>query len=314
MILAVVFGIVDGMSYAVTTENLTKRYGKRTVVENLDLRIPQGTVYGFLGPNGAGKSTTMKMLLSLIQPTSGEVRIMGQPMTRSTRRQLLGSIGSLIESPPGYAHLTGAENMRLVQRLLDLNAQQIDHAVQAVRLQDQMGKKVREYSLGMKQRLGIAMALARQPKLLILDEPTNGLDPAGIEEMRGLLRRLATGGVTVMVSSHLLGEIDKTATVLGIVSQGRMIFQGTRQELFSAAMPDLLIDCSDPQRAQGMLARAYGAQLENSTVRIPGLEDDRAAASVVTGLVSEAIGVHGVRRDEQTLESVFMRLTAGGQL
>ncbi|WGP07728.1 ATP-binding cassette domain-containing protein [Bacillus subtilis] len=302
------------MSYIVATEKLTKTYGSRTVVDGLDLRIPEGSVYGFLGPNGSGKSTSMKMLLSLIRPTSGEAHVLGRPMNRSTRRELLGQIGSLIESPPGYAHLTGAENMRIMQRLLGLEDQHIDFAVQTVRMQDQMDKKVREFSLGMKQRLGIAMALARQPKLLILDEPTNGLDPAGIEEIRDLLRRLADDGVTVIVSSHLLGEIDKTATVLGILSQGRMIFQGTRAELFSAATPDLLIDCSDPHRAQGVLARQHGSRLENATLRIPGLDDDQAVAGVVAGLVGESIGVHGVRRDEQTLESVFMGLTAGGGL
>ena len=206
------------MSLVVSTEKLTKSYGSRTVVQDLDLRIPEGCVYGFLGPNGSGKSTTMKMLLSLIRPSNGQVQIMGRPMNRSTRRELLGKIGSLIESPPGYGHLTGRENMRITQRLLGLNDQQIDFAVRTVRMQNQMDKKVREFSLGMKQRLGIAMALARQPRLLILDEPTNGLDPAGIEEIRDLLRRLAEGGITVMVSSHLLGEIDKTATMLGILS------------------------------------------------------------------------------------------------
>ncbi|UAL30431.1 ATP-binding cassette domain-containing protein [Nocardioides rotundus] len=226
------------MTDIVATEGLTKRYGTRTVVEDLNLRIPEGCVYGFLGPNGSGKSTTMKMLLSLIQPTSGEVQVLGQPMTRGTRRQLLAGIGSLIESPPGYAHLTGSENMRIVQRLLGLNRQQIDFAVATVRMQNQMDKKVREYSLGMKQRLGIAMALARQPQLLILDEPTNGLDPAGIDEIRTLLRRLANDGVTVMVSSHLLGEIDKTANMLGILSQGQMIFQGTREQLMAAPTPE----------------------------------------------------------------------------
>ena len=226
---------------------------------------------------------------------------------------MLGQIGSLIESPPGYAHLTGRENMRIVQRMLGLNDQQVDYAVRTVRMERQMDKKVREFSLGMKQRLGIAMALARQPKLLILDEPTNGLDPAGIEEIRGLLRRLAEGGVTVMVSSHLLGEIDKTANMLGILSQGRMIFQGTRDQLFSAATPDVLIDCTDPQRALGLFARERGACLENSTLRIPGI-DDRTTAGVVAGLVGEGIGVHGVRRDEQSLEDVFMNLTAGGAL
>ena len=163
------------MSTIVATENLSKRYGSRTVVENLNLRIPEGAIYGFLGPNGSGKSTTMKMLLSLIQPSTGQVEVMGKPMTRSTRRAQLARIGSLIESPPGYGHLTGRENMRIIQRLLGLNDQQIDFAIHTVRMQGQMDKKVRNYSLGMKQRLGIAMALARQPKLLILDEPTNGL-------------------------------------------------------------------------------------------------------------------------------------------
>ncbi|SDS04114.1 ABC-2 type transport system ATP-binding protein [Brevibacterium sandarakinum] len=300
-------------STIVATENLTKRYGNRTVVENLNLAIPEGCVYGFLGPNGSGKSTTMKMLLSLIQPTSGNVEIMGQPMTRGTRRSLLGQIGSLIESPPGYAHLTGAENMRLVQRLLGLDRQQVDVAVATVRLQDQMGKKVRDYSLGMKQRLGIAMALARQPRLLILDEPTNGLDPAGIEEMRTLLRRLAGDGVTVMVSSHLLGEIDKTATMLGVLSAGRMIFQGTRSELMVASTPDVIITCTDPQAAAATLGSFNARLTEAGEVAVPGL-DDRQTAGVVAALVGEGIGVYGVARDEQSLEDVFMHLTAGGGL
>ena len=300
-------------STIVTTDSLTKRYGSRTVVEDLNLSIPTGSVYGFLGPNGAGKSTTMKMLLSLIRPTSGDVEIMGRPMTRGTRRHLLGSIGSLIEAPPGYAHLTGAENMRLVQRLVGLTRQQTDDAVRAVRLQDQMDKRVRDYSLGMKQRLGIAMALARQPKLLILDEPTNGLDPAGIDEMRSLLRRLGNEGVTVMVSSHLLGEIDKIANVLGILSGGRMIFQGTRSELMAASTPDVIITCSDPHAAAKAL-RSFDARLtEDGHVAVPDL-DDQQTAGIVAALVGEQIGVHGVHRDEQTLEDVFMHLTAGGGL
>lgn len=297
----------------VSTNNLTKRYGQRTVVEDVNLRVPEGCVYGFLGPNGAGKSTTMKMLLSLIQPSSGEVQIMGQPMNRSTRRHLLGGIGSLIESPPGYSHLTGAENMRVVQRLLGLSDQQINHAVHVVRTEQQMDKKVREFSLGMKQRLGIAMALARQPRLLILDEPTNGLDPAGIEEIRGLLRRLADDGVTVIVSSHLLGEVDKTATMLGIVSQGRMIFQGTRSELMTASAPDVLISCSNPPAATRLLASFDARVTEDNDVAVPGI-DNRQTAAIVATLVSETIGVYGIRRDEQTLEDVFMSLTAGGGL
>ncbi|APU15651.1 MULTISPECIES: ABC transporter ATP-binding protein [Actinoalloteichus] len=301
------------MSCIVATDHLTKKYGARTVVEDLNLRVPEGCVYGFLGPNGSGKSTTMKMLLSLVRPSEGEVRIMGRPMTRATRRQQLGSIGSLIEAPPGYAHLTGRENLRIVARLLDLHDKQIEFAVQTVRMQGQLDKKVRDYSLGMKQRLGIAMALARQPRLLILDEPTNGLDPAGIEEIRDLLRRLADDGVTVLVSSHLLGEIDKTATMLGILSGGRMIFQGTRDELSTASTPDVLIECSDPRRAQALLKPGLDVTVADGILRVPGLKN-QGAAGVVAALVGERIGVYGVRRDEQTLEDVFLSLTEGGGL
>lgn len=297
----------------VTTEHLTKRYGRAVVVDDLGLSIPAGCVYGFLGPNGSGKSTTMKMLLSLVRPTRGEVRIMGRPMERGTRRELLAQIGSLIESPPGYAHLTGAENMRIVQRLLGLTREHIEAAVRTVRLHDQMGKRVRDYSLGMKQRLGIAMALARRPRLLILDEPTNGLDPAGIDEVRTLLRGLAHDGVTVMVSSHLLGEIDRTADVLGILSGGRLLFQGTRNDLFAASRPDLVLRCSDPGDAARALSRSGARLTEDAEVVVPGL-DDRATAEVVAGLVGRGIGVHEVRRDAQTLEDVFMDLTAGGGL
>ncbi|WP_043636895.1 ABC transporter ATP-binding protein [Nonomuraea candida] len=301
------------MSYIVATEQLSKRYGSRTVVDSLNLRIPAGCVYGFLGPNGSGKSTTMKMLLSLVRPSSGEVQVMGQPMNRGTRRRLLGHIGSLIESPPGYGHLTGRENIRLVQRLLDLRDEQIDQAVRTVRMQDQLDKKVRDYSLGMKQRLGIAMALARQPRLLILDEPTNGLDPAGIEEIRDLLRRLSDGGVTVMVSSHLLGEIDKTATVLGILSGGRLIFQGTRDELFAASTPDVLIDTPHPEYANTQLKGMVASRLDHGAVRVSGI-GDQTTARVVAHLVGAGVDIYGVRRDEQSLEDVFMDLTGGGGL
>ena len=269
--------MLEGMNDLVQTFNLTKRYGGRTVVDGLNLRIPRGAVYGFLGPNGSGKSTTMKMLLSLVRPTGGRVLIDGEPMTRRTRRRHLARIGALIESPPGYGHLTGAENMRILQRLLDLPDRDVARAVDAVRMGGQMGKRVLEYSLGMKQRLGIAMALARRPSLLILDEPVNGLDPAGIEEIRRLVCDLASDGVTVMVSSHLLGEIDRTATVLGIIARG-----------------------AAPVRDRDLL-------------RIPGLTR-RATADAVAVLVREGIGVYAVRQEERSLEDVFMALTRGGGL
>ena len=293
------------MDDIITTRHLTKTYGSRTVVDDLDLRVPQGCVYGFLGPNGSGKSTTMKMLLSLIRPSRGEVTVLGRPMNRDTRPGLLQEIGSLIEAPPGYGHLTGRENMAIVQRMLGLTGEQVSRAVATVRLQEHMDKRVREYSLGMKQRLGIAMALAREPRLLILDEPTNGLDPSGIEEVRELLVSLAGSGITVMVSSHLLDEVDKMASVLGILSRGRLIFQGTRSELFARSIPDLVVDTPEPDRA---LALGIPAVRTDRGVRLSGLGNGETAA-LVRRLVEGDVPIHGVRRVRQSLEEVFMDLT-----
>lgn len=299
----------------VRTYQLTKRYDSRTVVDAINLQVPEGSVYGFIGPNGSGKSTTMKMLLSLVTPTSGGVQVMGRTMDRSTRQALLQHIGSLIEAPPGYQHLTGAENMRIVQRTLGLPDAAIIEAVAAVRMQDQMNKRVRNYSLGMKQRLGIAMALARRPRLLVLDEPTNGLDPAGIEEMRHLIRALANHGTSVMVSSHILGEVDKVADVIGIISSGSLVFQGTRNDLLKTSAPDVLIETSHPDHAASALRRRSNipATVDRGRLRLPGF-DQHATAGVVKELVNVGAPIYSVYRDEQRLEDVFMALTRGGQL
>lgn len=299
----------------VRTYQLTKRYNSRTVVDAINLQVPEGSVYGFIGPNGSGKSTTMKMLLSLVTPTSGGVQVMGRTMDRSTRQALLQHIGSLIEAPPGYQHLTGAENMKIVQRTLGLPDAAMIEAVAAVRMQDQMNKRVRNYSLGMKQRLGIAMALARRPRLLVLDEPTNGLDPAGIEEMRHLIRALANHGTSVMVSSHILGEVDKVADVIGIISSGSLVFQGTRNDLLKTSAPDVLIETSHPDHAASALRRRSNipATVDRGRLRLPGF-DQHATAGVVKELVNVGAPIYSVYRDEQRLEDVFMALTRGGQL
>jgi len=298
------------MSAAITTRALTKKFGDHTAVDALDLRVPRGVVYGFLGPNGSGKSTTMKMLLGLTRPTSGEIEVLGEPLTERSRARLLPSIGSMIESPPGYGHLTGAENMRIVADMLGLTSRQVDRALATVRLTDHRHKLVRTYSLGMKQRLGIAMALARDPSLLILDEPTNGLDPSGIEEIRTLLVHLAAQGITVMVSSHLLDEIDKMADVLGILSAGRMIFQGTRDELFRHSTPDLVIETPDPAAA---LATGVPATPVRGGIRISGVDRD-GTARIVHRLAVAGVPIHEVRRVRHTLEDVFMDLTGRGGL
>ena len=192
----------------IEVKSVTKDYGGGKGVFDISFSLEKGEVFGFLGPNGAGKSTTLKMILGLVRPTQGEIQVFGQPMNRSNRIAVLRQVGSLIESPSYYGHLTGEENLRIVQTLRGLPPKAIREVLEIVRLEGQRGKKVCHYSLGMKQRLGIATALLGYPKLLILDEPTNGLDPAGIQEMRELIRDLPSRfGMTVVVSSHLLSEI-----------------------------------------------------------------------------------------------------------
>lgn len=215
------------MKEIVRTNGLTKRYKDNLSVNNLDMVVKEGRVYGFLGPNGAGKSTTLKMLLDLVKPTAGEIELFGRRLNGQSRTSILKNIGSLIESPSYYGHLTGKENLKILQTLLDVPKENMDEVLRIVRLDRQSNKKVSAYSLGMKQRLGLAGALLSFPKLLILDEPTNGLDPAGIQEMRELVCSLPQKyGMTVIVSSHLLSEIDQMAEDIGIIANGKMMYQG----------------------------------------------------------------------------------------
>ena len=310
--------MLEGMNDLVQTFNLTKRYGGRTVVDGLNLRIPRGAVYGFLGPNGSGKSTTMKMLLGLLAPTRGQISVLGRPFTPATRAEVMSRTGSMIENPPGYGHLTGAENMRIAAKMQGLSDQQISRALALVRLTEHKDRLVRTYSMGMKQRLGIALALAREPELLILDEPTNGLDPAGIEEVRRLLVELAGEGVTVMVSSHLLDEIDRMAGVLGVLSAGRLVFQGTRAQLMERSVPDLLVVTPAGRAAlsaevlAGLVpANGPGAAVPAAEgMRVPGLSPD-GAAELARRLVGAGVPVHELRREPKSLEEVFMDLTGG---
>ena len=211
---------------------LTKEYGGIECVAQLNMNVKEGRIYGFLGPNGAGKSTTLKMLLGLVRPTDGEITIFGKRLTPKTRLEILRSTGSLIESPSYYGHLTARENLKIYQTILGVSEKNIDEVLKIVRLDRQKNKKTSAYSLGMKQRLGLASALLSFPKLLILDEPTNGLDPAGIQEMRELIRSLPKQyGMTVIVSSHLLSEIDQMADDIGIIAAGKMKYQGELSRL-----------------------------------------------------------------------------------
>jgi len=292
----------------VATDNLSKEYDGVYRVQELDIRIKEGDIYGFLGPNGAGKSTTMKMLLGLVKPTSGTIEIMGKPFNEKNRRDILASVGSLIESPSYYGHLTGCENMEIIRRLLDLPKKNIEEAVHIVRMENQMEKKVKNYSLGMKQRLGIAMALARFPKLLILDEPTNGLDPAGIEEMRELIKTLPKQyGMTVMISSHILSEIDQMATVVGIINQGCLIFQERMSVLDMQREPQIVLRTSDNNRTYQLLKKT-NPQRTADGLQIGALSDEQIGA-VVQCLCSNGISVYRVEEHRESLEDIFLNLT-----
>lgn len=292
----------------VATDNLSKEYDGVYRVQELDIRIKEGDIYGFLGPNGAGKSTTMKMLLGLVKPTSGTIEIMGKPFNEKNLRDILASVGSLIESPSYYGHLTGRENMEIIRRLLDLPKKNIEEAVHIVRMENQMENKVKNYSLGMKQRLGIAMALARFPKLLILDEPTNGLDPAGIEEMRELIKMLPKQyGMTVMISSHILSEIDQMATVVGIINQGCLIFQERMSVLDMQREPQIILRTSDNNHAFQLLKKA-NPQRTTDGLQIGALTDEQTGA-VVQCLCSNGISVYRVEEHRESLEDIFLNLT-----
>ncbi|WP_010271674.1 ABC transporter ATP-binding protein [Paenibacillus senegalensis] len=217
--------------YVLETSDLTKTYGNYSAVDGVSLKVPQCSIYGFLGANGAGKSTTMKMVLGLIKPDRGSIRVFGRPFPQE-RTRILRRVGALIESPSYYGHLTGYQNLRIVAKLMDVSESQIMETLEWVRLENQADKKVKHYSLGMKQRLGIAMAIVHRPKLLILDEPTNGLDPSGIQEIRSFIKSIPEKfGMTVLISSHLLHEIEQIAEHVGIIHEGQLIYQDTLASL-----------------------------------------------------------------------------------
>lgn len=296
------------MQAIIQTKGLTKVYGGMMRVRDVDLQVREGEIYGFLGPNGAGKSTTMKMILGLVKPSDGQVEVLGLPFTERNRIEILRSVGSLIESPAYYGHLTGRENMRVLQRLLNLPEQNIREAVRIVRMEGQMDKKVRAYSLGMKQRLGIAMAIARFPKLLMLDEPTNGLDPAGIEEIRELIRRLPQEyGMTVMISSHLLSEIDRMATAVGIIQHGELIFQDSMETLRQMRRPVTRIRTSDDALAARKLS-VMGAAHGADGLSLEGATDEQAALAVKK-MVEADVDVYCVEQRMRSLEEVFLEMT-----
>ena len=299
------------MQTVIETKALCKQYGPHTAVDHVELHVPQGCVYGFIGPNGAGKSTTMKMLLGLIHPTAGRVRLLGQELTEKSRLPLLRQTGSLIESPAGYLHLTAQENLEIVADLKGVPHKDIGRVLDIVHLTQDRNRRVGQYSLGMKQRLGIAMALLGSPKLLILDEPTNGLDPAGIQEMRTLIRNMpATTGATVLISSHLLGEMEQMVEQVGIIDHGHILFEGPLTELQRHSRGNVTLRLLDPAKAAPILrANSLTAHSDSCVVTLPPLQD-ALLADLVQKLAACGAGVVELTPHTKTLEEIFLSLTS----
>lgn len=300
------------MKNIITTTNLSKFYGNTASVKDLDLTVPTGSIYGFLGPNGAGKSTTMKMLLGLAKPTTGTIKIFNKELTNQSRMNILSNIGSLIESPSYYGHLTGYENLQIIQKLRNIPEQNIKEALSIVRLSKEKDKKVSHYSLGMKQRLGLAGALISKPKLLILDEPTNGLDPAGIQEIRELICSLPSKyGMTIMISSHLLSEMDQMATYVGIIQKGELLFQDSLEQLHNKSKHHIAIKTLDNEKACNCLSnQSIPCKVKDGYVLLNQM-DNNFVVHCSNLLVNEQIGILRIEEQQKSLEDIFLNLTGG---
>lgn len=296
----------------IETEGVSCRFGQIQAVDTLDLRVPRGAVVGFLGPNGAGKTTTIRMLLGLIRPQGGSIRLGGHDI-RLARSKALTGVGSLVETPAHYPHLTGAENLDITCHMAGLNRRERDRVLGLVGLTAAARRKVKGYSLGMRQRLGLARALLGEPKLLILDEPTNGLDPSGIHEMRTLIKDApARFGATVLVSSHLLGEVEQTADHVALMHQGKLLFQDSIDALLAAHPGGLRIDTNRPAEAAASLSGDHpGLTQDANGLHLPGQFSDGEAAALNRNLVDAGFAVSELRRVKPSLETIFLERTGG---
>jgi ABC-2 type transport system ATP-binding protein len=309
---------------AVETHGLTKRFGRQLAVDAIDLAVPRGSVFGFLGPNGSGKTTTIRVMLGLASATAGNVRLLGQEMPRHGR-EVLPRVGALVEGPAFYPYLSGTANLH---RLDTANryapgatrAARVAAALERVGLSHAANKKVRAYSLGMKQRLGIAGALLSPRELLVLDEPTNGLDPQGTREVRSLVRSLAAGGTTVFVSSHLLAEVEQMCTHAAVMSVGRLVAHGSLEALRRVGQPHVRVLSPDPADARRELARLGliadgGAGPDGdraSTVVAPLPDGAPPPEAIVAALVAAGVRVRGFAVEQPSLEDRFVALTGEG--
>mgnify|MGYP000850797437 FL=1 len=294
---------------AITTNHVRKVIDGTTIIPDISLNVPRGSIYGFLGENGAGKTTTIRLILGLIKPTSGTIEIAGQRLS-TAHRSVLAHVGSLVEGPSLYGHLSGVDNLRIAALLQRVSEERITEVLDIVGLSDAGDKLTSHYSLGMKQRLGIAIALLHQPSLLILDEPTNGLDPAGIKDLRRLIISFQRDyGMTVFLSSHLLSEIEQVATHIGVIHHGQLLFEGTKESLQAQNHPRLSLTTPAIDKAQRVIEKlGITPSVHNGQLIIqPG--SDEKTADIVAELVASAVPVHELRRIDNNLEHIFMQLT-----
>lgn len=301
---------------AVESRGLTKRFGSQTVVDGVDLRVPTGSVYGFLGPNGSGKTTTIRMLLGLVQPTSGSRSLLGYPVPKGAG-DALPRVGALVEGPAFHPYLSGRANLdRLdaADRGSDPRtaSRRCDAALDRVGLLAAATKHYRAYSLGMRQRLAIAGALLQPRDLLVLDEPTNGLDPQGTREVRHLVESLASDGATVLVSSHLLSEVEQICTHLGVMSDGRLVAQGTASELRGGGVATVRVTSSQPREAAAVLSRLGVQEVVEGPTQVHGLLGSVQPEVIVAALVHAGVGVAGFAVTTPSLEDLFVGLTGEG--
>jgi ABC-2 type transport system ATP-binding protein len=297
--------------FVVETERLTKRFGDRTVVDAVDLRVPRGVAFGYLGPNGAGKTTLIRTLLGLTPASSGSMRLLGLPVPES-RAEALARVGAIVEEPRFHAHLSGRENLEIVAAARGHAAfARIDDSLARVGLTARSRDRVRTYSLGMKQRLGIARCLLADPELLILDEPMNGLDPAGIQDFRGFVRSFVSEGRTIVLSSHLLDEVEKTCDAIAIVDQGRVVVQGSITDLRDQGGHTLVVEVDEPARARDVLAARPGVErvVDDGAELTVVLTDPAAVPDLNRSLVAAGIDVRRLEPARASLEQRFLEIT-----
>ncbi|HEY6379132.1 MAG TPA: ATP-binding cassette domain-containing protein [Candidatus Dormibacteraeota bacterium] len=297
--------------WAIRSRNLTKAYGHRRAVDGVDLRIPAGSIAGFVGPNGAGKTTTLRLLLGLVRPTEGSAAVLGASIDNPMG--YLPRVGALIESPAFYPTLSGRRNLEVLATLGGQPRARIDAVLDIVQLRDRAGDRFAAYSLGMKQRLGVAAALLNEPELLILDEPANGLDPAGIIEMRSLLRTLRDRGLTVFVSSHLLGELEQLADWIVLVQNGKLLFQGPIDELLMRRRAALVVGAEHPGDADviAAIARRDGHTVEVVDGRARINTDRAYAAQLNRAAMGAGVTLTEIALERATLEDTFLTMTGG---